>query len=258
MATPNLALVHIAAAQNQKEVTANAAFDGLDTALTGSVYEAMPDANFTLPTADALGNMVFSFTGLLSASRVVQLPGSKKLYIVRNLTTASGGSFPLVFVANAPGSPNGRTATVYPDIVSEASGYTMLYCDGFNVDVLPDLDSLTEAWQNYTPVVTAQAGGFVSVSATGRYFRIGKTVTFTVTITVTTIGTAATGTLVTLPFAAGSVAAFTVAGVETTAGAFYMGRIAASATQMVVRNTANAIGLGSGQTLTLSGTYETA
>jgi hypothetical protein len=28
--TPNLALAHIAAGQNQKEVTANAAFDALD------------------------------------------------------------------------------------------------------------------------------------------------------------------------------------------------------------------------------------
>jgi hypothetical protein len=35
MPTPNLNITHIAAAQNQKEVTANAAFDALDKALTG-------------------------------------------------------------------------------------------------------------------------------------------------------------------------------------------------------------------------------
>ena len=35
MSTPNLAIPHIAAAQNQKEVTANDAFDRLDEAITG-------------------------------------------------------------------------------------------------------------------------------------------------------------------------------------------------------------------------------
>jgi hypothetical protein len=41
MSTPNLNLAHIAAGQSQKEVTANAAFDGLDTAICGKLSIAI-------------------------------------------------------------------------------------------------------------------------------------------------------------------------------------------------------------------------
>jgi hypothetical protein len=37
MASPNLAITHVAAAQNQKEVTVNDAIDALDRALTDAL-----------------------------------------------------------------------------------------------------------------------------------------------------------------------------------------------------------------------------
>jgi|SRR5579859_649872 len=134
MATPNLALVHIAAAQNQKEVTANTAFDGLDVALTNWIQEVVGDQHFTLPLADALGNMVFYFVGLLTAPRGVTLPATRKLYIVQN-GTGGGGSpagqgFSLTF--GTASSPSGRIASVE----SNNTEYAILYCDGVNVDRL--------------------------------------------------------------------------------------------------------------------------
>lgn len=130
MATPNLALVHIAAAQNQKEVTANAAFDGLDLALTNFVVEAMADANFPLPLADALGNMVFIFTGNLTATRGVTVPSTRKLYIASNQTSGSP-VHNLQFGTAA--SPVGRVALVPP---GKSTDYAILYCDGTNVDIV--------------------------------------------------------------------------------------------------------------------------
>lgn len=47
------------------------------------------------------------------------------------------------------------------------------------------------AWTSYTPTVTAQTGTFTTVSATGRYKKIGKTVFVEAKITMTTVGTAA-------------------------------------------------------------------
>jgi hypothetical protein len=55
-------------------------------------------------------------------------------------------------------------------------------------------------WTTYTPTVTAGSGTFTTVSATGRYKRIGKLVCVQMTITITTNGTAAANVQGTLPF----------------------------------------------------------
>lgn len=143
MATPNLALNHIAAAQNQKEVTANAAFDGLDVALTDWAQEQVGDQHFILPQTDALSHMVFYFTGLLSGQRGITLPSTRKLYIVQNQTSGPGSrvgsGFSLVF--GTANSPSGRVAI----IEANAQEYAILYCDGFNVDRV----TADPEWQNF-------------------------------------------------------------------------------------------------------------
>lgn len=122
--------MHIAAAQNQKEVTANSAFDDLDLAMTNVLAIALPDLHYALALADALQNMVFRFTGALTANRGITLPQNKKLYIVSNQTAGSPSSS-LVFGAAV--SPLGRTAVVPP---SGSTSYVILYCDGTNVDIV--------------------------------------------------------------------------------------------------------------------------
>lgn len=133
MSTPNLAIVHIQAAQNQKEVTANTAFDDLDLALTSTVTETVYQTPFPLPLTDALQNMVFHFVGPLSPSIagavVITLPSNKKLYIVTNQTSES-----LIFQTQVAG----RMAVVNenPNTSIPSFDYTILYCDGINVDVI--------------------------------------------------------------------------------------------------------------------------
>lgn len=168
--TPNLLISHIATSQNNKEVTANTAFDDLDLAMTNIITEALTGTTFTLPTTpDALQNMVFHFTGTLTGTCVVTLPANKKLYIVSNQT-----NYPLVFQSPAPG----RTVQVQDSQVASMPRleYVILYCDGTNVDAIagtgispqdqPNLvDSLLNANLGSTPLLTAAQAGVYRISA---------------------------------------------------------------------------------------------
>lgn len=58
------------------------------------------------------------------------------------------------------------------------------------------------AWTSYTPSVAAGGGAFTTVSATGRYKQIGKTVFLSIIVTITANGTANTYFTVTAPAAA--------------------------------------------------------
>jgi hypothetical protein len=55
------------------------------------------------------------------------------------------------------------------------------------------------AWTPYTPTVTAGSGTFTAVSASGRYKQLGKTIFLSLSITVTTNGTAGGNVIVSLP-----------------------------------------------------------
>src|SRR6185369_4210376 len=59
-------------------------------------------------------------------------------------------------------------------------------------------------WQTYTPTVTATAGTFTNVSATGSYAVYQEIVVFQMTISIITNGTAANAVLATLPLTAAS------------------------------------------------------
>lgn len=85
--TPNLLLDHIAASQAQKEVTANAAFDGLDKALCQQTVVALSDTDLTLSAAQVIGSMAIKFTGTLTAVRTITVPAYAKLLLVENATT---------------------------------------------------------------------------------------------------------------------------------------------------------------------------
>jgi hypothetical protein len=120
--TPNLLLAHIVASQNQKEVTANASADGFDEALCGYTSIAMSDANYTFATgAGSLGlsNMVFIFTGAITADRNIVLPPNSKPYIVKNATT---GGHSLIF----------KVVTAAHTVTLSDSLHHLLHCDGLN------------------------------------------------------------------------------------------------------------------------------
>jgi hypothetical protein len=89
MPSPNLAVTHVAAAQNQKEVTINDAVDALDNAMNRTLSLAMADADVTLTSTQANRNGLVVLTGTLTAARVLTLPANHRRIAIRNAT--SGG-----------------------------------------------------------------------------------------------------------------------------------------------------------------------
>jgi hypothetical protein len=78
------------------------------------------------------------------------------------------------------------------------------------------------AWTSYTPTVTATSGTFTTVSASGKYIRVGKLCVTQFRVTITNNGTAAGQVLVTAPFTSNNSfnTAFVGAGRETNAVGF--------------------------------------
>jgi hypothetical protein len=99
MSTPNLSIAHIQASQDQKEVTANAAFDALDLAITESgILDVSAGGIITVPSAQALGLVRLVLTGAPGAGVTVAFPAVKRLVLVRNdadavaVITRAGGA----------------------------------------------------------------------------------------------------------------------------------------------------------------------
>jgi hypothetical protein len=121
LATPYLAINHIAAAQDQKEVTANDAFNRLDASVNAEVPIAMTDADATLTQSQTASGGVLQFTGALTADRYINIPAVNRAFIVRNSTT--GGFNLIVQVIGAAGA----SVSVAPATL------TSLYCDSVDV-----------------------------------------------------------------------------------------------------------------------------
>lgn len=113
------------------------------------------------------------------------------------------------------------------------------------------------AWTAYTPAVSASAGTFTTVSAAGRYKQIGKTVFFSVAVTITVNGTAATAVVVGLPVTAQN-ANFTFAGRENAVtGSLLVSWMGSTTTMLIQKYDGTYLG-ANGYLLVVSGSYEAA
>lgn len=86
MTSPNLAVPHVAAAQNQKEVTINDATDALDNAMNRALAVDMADADRTLSAAEAHRHGLITLDGTLTAPRSLTLPAQHRRLAIRNAT----------------------------------------------------------------------------------------------------------------------------------------------------------------------------
>ena len=98
MPTPNLNITHIAAAQNQKEVTANAAFDALDKALTAVLTVDFTGGDVTLTDTQFREHIAFQATNL-STARSLTVPAIQRLFVVDN----AAGSDTLTVIRGSTG-----------------------------------------------------------------------------------------------------------------------------------------------------------
>jgi hypothetical protein len=109
------------------------------------------------------------------------------------------------------------------------------------------------AWTTFSPTVTCVT---TTCAGTGRYKKLGKTVTMT--ITVTTSGSGGTISTIALPFTAASVTgAWVVMGRENAAtGIIWAGYISSGAATIIPTNSSNAQTLSAGWSITFNGVYE--
>jgi len=84
MPTPNLQITHIVATQDQKEVTANAAFDALDGAMNGVATKVIA-ADDTLTTSETRDNFLIILepdsTLAASAGFTLDFPDTNKRFM---------------------------------------------------------------------------------------------------------------------------------------------------------------------------------
>ena len=89
MASPNLAVTHIAASQNQKEVTINDAVDALDKAGNDVVDIDCSAGNTNVAAADYRRHFLLRLTGSPAAAFTLTLPDGKRVTAIHNTTSRS-------------------------------------------------------------------------------------------------------------------------------------------------------------------------
>jgi hypothetical protein len=112
-------------------------------------------------------------------------------------------------------------------------------------------------WQSYTPTITSASGSFTSVSATGKFRQIDSVMHVSITITITTNGTAAGNIRATLPTTAA--AAAILPGKEgAVAGTMFVGSTVAADNKVYISRYDGVYGATNGYVITVAGSYPVA
>lgn len=203
-----------------------------------------------VPTSPVVGDILFNgttFQWRLSAGWVTAATTNSNLGIfaattsaqLRGIISDETGTGALVF-ATSP-------ALVTPDLgVATATSINGVALDN-------------NAWSAYTPTITANSGTYTTVSATGRYKQIGKTVICEGTVTTTDIGTGTGATYVTLPVTAKSATAYAGSGyIKSTAAGLSVGIFDTDATHIRLYTASGGTAAANGLLLNFTITYEAA
>ncbi|MEE7493035.1 hypothetical protein [Methylobacterium oryzae] len=153
-------------------------------------------------------------------------------------------------------SKNG-TGTVSGSVVG--SSFTGAASGAVAPDVDPtfavlDATALLGPWTTYMPAVTTSRGAFATVSATGKYRRVGKSVFVSITVSLGDKGTA-TDVKASIPFAAKGVSPLSGAEIALT-GRGMAGVIFNGQSTVLIKNTDGTNPLTNGYVLTVGGEYE--
>jgi hypothetical protein len=88
MPSPNLAIAHVAASQNQKEVTINDAIDALDRAMTDTLALDLSAGPIVLGTSQLRAAMVLRPAGALTGPASLLVPQIRRVFALLNTDTA--------------------------------------------------------------------------------------------------------------------------------------------------------------------------
>jgi hypothetical protein len=88
MPSPNLAIAHVAASQNQKEVTINDAIDALDRALTDTLALDLSAGPLSLTAAQLRAAMVLHPAGALIGPAAILVPQIRRVFALVNTDSA--------------------------------------------------------------------------------------------------------------------------------------------------------------------------
>jgi hypothetical protein len=84
MPSPNLAIAHVAASQNQKEVTINDAIDALDRAMTDTLALDLSAGSLSLAAAQLRAAMVLHPMGALTGPASLLVPQIRRVFALLN------------------------------------------------------------------------------------------------------------------------------------------------------------------------------
>jgi hypothetical protein len=88
MPSPNLAIAHVAASQNQKEVTINDAVDALDRAMTDTLALDLSTGSLSVTAAQLRAAMVLHPMGALTGSASILVPQIRRVFALLNTDSA--------------------------------------------------------------------------------------------------------------------------------------------------------------------------
>lgn len=201
------------------------------------------DANTTASTI--IGKVTSTFTNSGGATNCLYVNGTC------SVGTGPGGSNGQVQTNNGGASFNGITNTQLTALINPATAS------------LPGslAASAMAAWTTYTPTITASSGTFTTVSATGRFMVIGKTVHISIVITDTTNGSAAGNLIATLPTSPALPPVLTntyvLSGFNGSTGTSAVGNVSTNGSgTVIIFKYDGTFPIGTGQTLWVSGVYE--
>lgn len=186
------------------------------------------------------------------------------------LVGGGASALPVWTTATGSGSPVRATSpTLVTPLLGTPTSGVLTNCTGLPLTTgvtgtLPVANGGTgetgTAWTSYTPTVTASAGTFTTVSATGKYKKIGRVVHYNIKVTITTVGTASGQVWATLPFTAESASTIFPVGVgyeSAATGIFLAGFIPWYApTQVYITKLDGTSAIVAGYVLNMCGTYE--
>ena len=118
MSSPQLGVTHITEAQENKETTANAAFDQLDNACNALLSVAI-SGDTEISGANFTNNFFFRLTGTPGTAFTVSVPVSERFFAVQNLTDSDA----TIEALNA-----GTDA-----VTISAGASRVLFCDGSDI-----------------------------------------------------------------------------------------------------------------------------